>query len=285
MNEEIVNRASGKIDVNDFVTLTKLHKEYKWLSYEPEALFELWCLSDNKDQKDLIEFLIKNFSFVDGQTLNEAGKSIAAQIETNWGLTSESTFLIATCDDKNPDGSQSIIQCLKNKFSMNWKESNFFNSLPIGANEIPDNSNVILTDDFIGTGDTIERKVKYMRSTIEKRQLTNVTVRTISLAAMEFSKDVLDKLYMEYYSVFWLKKGISEIMEAENRPSAKKSMENLESKLKNKIGSRKLPNFGYKRSEALFGFEANNVPNNVFPIFWWPFYKGGIQRKTLFRRI
>lgn len=285
MNDTIINRANKRIDVNDFVKLTQLHADFEWLSYEPEALFELWCLSDNNDQKVLIEHLIKNFSYIDGRKLKDASKNLSDQIEINWDLKPSNTFLVATCGDDKPDGSQSIIQILKNKFSIDWKESNFYNSLPIGANEISDNSNIILVDDFIGTGDTISRKLKYLKTTIEKRCLTNITIRIISLAAMDFSKSVLDSFGVNYYSVHWLKKGINELLIESEREAASKSMDKLEKKLKKEYHGKKLPNFGYKRSEALYAFESNNIPNNVFPIFWWPFYKGGDSRKTLFRRI
>lgn len=285
MSDQIINRANNKIDAKDFLKLTQLHVEYEWLTYEPEALFDLWCLSENTEQKNLIEHLIKNFSFIDSRKLTLASQSISNQIEVAWELAPSNTFLLATCDDRKPDGSQSIIQILKNKFSINWKESNFYNSLPIGANEISDNSNIILIDDFIGTGDTIKRKLKYLNSTIEKRKLENVTINIISLAAMDFSKDVLDSLGVDYYSVHWLKKGINELIEEGERDAATQSMNQLENKLKKEYHGRKLPKFGYKNSEALYAMEANNIPNNVFPIFWWPFYKGGELRKTLFRRI
>lgn len=285
MNDTIINRASNKIDATDFLKLTQLHMEYDWLTYEPEALFELWCLTDSDEQKDLIEHLIKNFSFIDGRKLMEASKSLSNQIESIWDLKPANTFLVATCGDDKPDGSQGIIQILKNKFSVNWKEYNFYNSLPKGANEISDKSNIILVDDFIGTGDTIDRKLKYLQSVIEKRTLEGVVVRIISLAAMEFSKDILDNLDVEYYSVHWLKKGINELVEEGQRAAATQLMEQLEKKLQKEYHGKQLPNFGYKRSEALYALEANNIPNNVFPIFWWPFYKGGVSRKTLFRRI
>lgn len=285
MSDLIINRANNKIDSKDFIKLTQLHTEYEWLTYEPEALFDLWCLSDNIEQQNLIEHLIKNFSFIDGRKLTLAGQNLSNHIEEVWGLKPSNTYLLATCGDNKPDGSQSIIQILKNKFSINWKESNFYNSLPIGANEINDNSNVILVDDFIGTGDTIDRKLKYLNSTIKNRNLQNVTIRIISLAAMDFSKNVLDGLGVDYYSVHWLKKGINELIEEGERKSATNSMEQLENKLKKTYHGKQLPNFGYKGSEALYALEANNIPNNVFPIFWWPFYKGGSSRKTLFRRI
>lgn len=285
MNEVILNRAPNKIDKEDFLTLTRLHMEYEWLKYEPEALFELWCLSDDIEQKNLIEFLIKNFSFIDSRQLTDACKVISNHIETIWHLNADSTYLVATCDNRKPDGSQSLIQNLKNKFSINWRESNFFNSLPIGANEIADFSSIILVDDFIGTGDTITRKLRYLTSTIEKRTLKNINIKIVSLASMDFSRKILDDLQIDYFSVHWLKKGINELIEEENRETATIAMELMEGKLKKEYRGKNLPNFGYKRSEALFALETFNIPNNVFPIFWWPLLKGGVERKTLFKRV
>jgi len=284
MNDAIINRANNSFDAKDFAKLTMLNLEFEWLTYEPEALYELWCLSDNNEQQNLIEHLIKNFSFIDERKLLEASKTLSSQVESVWNLKPNNTFLVATCDNSKPDGSQNIIQILKNKFSVNWEESNFYNSLPVGAYKIPGNSNIVLVDDFIGTGNTISRKLKYLQSIIEKRKLQNITIQIISLAAMAFSKNALDELGVEYYSVHWLQKGINELIEVDKRESATQSMEQLETKLLNSYHNRILPNFGYKRSEALYSLGFNNIPNNVFPIFWWPFYEGGHERKTLFSR-
>ena len=285
MNDSNINRAPQVIDVNDFCTLTKLHCEYEWLQYEPDALFELWCLTDNEEQKALIEFLIKNFLHINGKKLSEGCKTIAHHIESNWKLTEGDTFLSATCDNSKPDGSQSLIQNIKNKFSANWREFNFYNSLPVAVNNIPDNSNIVLIDDFIGTGNTMCKKVNYLISVIKKRKLQNVTIYVASLAAMNFSKESLDALKIPYFSVHWLHKGISECVEESLRANAIKEMQSLEAKLKAEIGKSKLPNFGYEKSESLFAIEAYNIPNNVFPIFWWSQLKDETYRKTIFRRV
>lgn len=285
MNEGYLNRATKNIDKEDFITLTNLHLEYEWLRYESEALFELWCLSDNIDQKNLIKLLIINFCFIDSRKLNDGCKTISTHIERIWNLNADSTYLVATCDDRKPDGSQMLIQNLKNKFSKNWRESNFFNSITIGANEIKDFSTIVLVDDFIGTGDTIMRKLKYLIETIEKRSLRNINIKIVSFAAMDFSKEVLKNKNIDYFSVHWLKKGIEDLVDQDQRGTAIKAMESMEDHLKKEYQGKKLPNFGYKRSEALFAIESFNIPNNVFPIFWWPFLKGGVERKTLFQRI
>ena len=51
MENAVINRATQKIDVNDFRTLTQLHIKYEWLQEEPDALFELLCLAYREEQK------------------------------------------------------------------------------------------------------------------------------------------------------------------------------------------------------------------------------------------
>lgn len=285
MSDSEIKRANQKIDVNDFLKLTNLHLKYEWLQEEPDALFELWCMADNEEQKKLIEFLINNFLYINGKTLDLGCKAIVDQIESNWNLKATNTRISATCDNSKPDGSQMIVQKIKNKLSRDWRECMLFNSLPIAAHEVKDNFKIVLIDDFIGTGDTICRKVEYLVKILTERNIQNVSIYVVSLAAMNFAKDSLDRLDIQYYSANWLSKGISEKVDLAGRPNAIKAMEDLEAKLKDKIYKRELPNFGYKKSESLFALESNNIPNNVFPIFWWTHLKDNTLRKTLFRRI
>lgn len=285
MDPNIINRATSKIEIEDFVKLTRLYKDFDWLEYEPEALYELWCLSENDEQKELLEFLIRNFSFVKSSDLNKIGYEIAGEIEKKWQLKSNNTFIVATCDNSKPDGSQFVVQSIKNKFSSSWREANFYNSIAVAANEIEDNSTIVLVDDFIGTGDTIKRKFDYIVKTLSDRGIKNFTIKVVSIAAMNFAKLVLDSLSIEYFSHYWLLKGIREMIQSPRTSIAITSMEKLEEKLQKRYLGKQIPKFGYKQSEALFALEAFNVPNNVFPIFWWPQLKGGLPRRTLFKRI
>ena len=63
-------------------------------------------------------------------------------------------------------------------------------------------------------------------------------------------------------------------------------MSYLESKLATIINETELSNYhlGYKQSEAIFCRKFKNIPNNVFPIFWWKRYADNSNRKTLFTR-
>ena len=44
-------------------------------------------------------------------------------------------------------------------------------------------------------------------------------------------------------------------------------------------------NFGYNHAEALYCRKYGNIPNSVFPIFWWKQYKDGSPRSPLFVRV
>ncbi len=285
MDQKIINRSKEKIDYQDHNRLLKMHLSLSWLNQRDSALYELWCLAEDEDQKELIEFLIENFTFLDHNKLDTACKMIAQHITVNWKLEAKDTYLIATSDKSDPDGSQFFIQQLKNKFDDgNWNSNNIYNQLSFGLNKVPKDSNIILIDDFIGTGDTIQRKVIKTKKTLNKRGIS-AKIYIVSLAAMYFAEEKLDALCHPYFSPIYLKKGISELFAEEKRELMKIAMLALEEKLESKINNSLLPNFGYKGSETLFSIGFSNIPNNVFPIFWWPKLKGGQGRDTLFSRL
>lgn len=289
MSEEILLKSKDQLNYNDFQRLLKLHKNFDWLYHSTEGLYDLWSICDNENQKKLIENLINNFTYTTSKELNESGEEIAKLIEEKWLLKPSNTFLVAKCDDRKPDGSQAFLQSLKNKFSHEWEGKNFYNNLLEAAHKIEDDSNIVLVDDFIGTGETIKSKYKYFVKKLTERGIKNYNIRIVSFAAMEFSKSRLDSLTeVEYHSVIWLKKGITELIsDAKEQRTANSEMKNLENKLSDTYKSLNLTkhSFGYKGSESLFTLESFNIPNNVFPIFWWPQLKNKTYYKTLFKRL
>lgn len=285
MPESFINRSEKQIDKDTFRHLMDLCLRYSWLQTRPEALYELWMLADSDVQKDLIDFLLNNFRVVENDTLSTAADEMARKVNGNWELPQDKTVISAVCDDTKPDGSQFILQVLKNKFAYPWREQQFYNSITHGVNNIPQDGNIVLVDDFIGTGDTISRKVKYVNRVVSDKKKGNVRIYILTLAAMRFSESLIRDISADYFSAFWQLKGITESTEEPLRTKYISAMEDMEKKLEKEIRGKKIPNFGYKRSEALFCIGDLNVPNNVFPIFWWPCYEGGLPRDTLFRRI
>lgn len=267
----------------DFKSIFNLGLQYEWLITCEEGFMELWNSSgEDINQKKLILYLIHKFLYVDSNKADEFCEKIARQITEIWGLQPRNTTITATCDDSNPDGSQLMVQKLKNRFPFRWQEFDFSNSLPQALYRIHSNDNLVICDDFVGTGSTIVRKIEYAHKVIRERELENVQLYIVSFAAMQFSKAAI--IY-PFYSCEWLLKGISETMTGDNRKIATKIMEEMERMLSPRIGRQHLPKFGYNRSESLYNYENDNIPNNVFPIFWWKKYRDNSFRVPMFRKI
>ena len=267
----------------DFKSVFNLGLQYEWLLNYDDGFMELWdSTGDDINQKKLILYLIHKFLYVDSNKADEYCEKIVHQITDIWGLQPRNTTITAACDNSNPDGSQLMIQKLKNRFPYHWREFDFSNSLPEALYEkINSNDNLVICDDFIGTGLTIERKTAYALNVIRERGLENVQLYIVSFAAMLFSKTAITH---PLYSSEWLLKGISETLTGDNLIVATKIMEEMEDLLKPRIGRQYLPKFGFERSESLYNYENDNIPNNVFPIFWWQKYKDNKFRVPMFRK-
>ena len=272
----------------DFKSVFNLGLQYEWLISCDKGFMELWNSTGNDiNQKKLILYLIHKFLYVDSIKADEFCKKIVHQITEVWGLQPKNTTITAAFNDSNdkdsrPDGSQLMVQKLKNRVPFHWREFDFSNSLPKALYKLNSNDNLVICDDFVGTGQTIKRKTGYALKVIRERELENVQLFIVSFAAMQFSKTAIA---FPFYSCEWLLKGISETLTGNNLKVATRIMEDMENILKPYIGNQRLPKFGYKRSESLYNYENDNIPNNVFPIFWWKKYKNNKFRVPMFRKI
>lgn len=279
-------RSKYVFEQDDLLRLMNIHSQHPWLKYEnPAGLEELWHVAgENSGDKELIEFLIDKFHYVDSSMLREACKSIVCQIESIWGLSPDNTIISALCDNAEPDGSQYLIQSLKNKFSDAWK-GKLYNSIVASIHKVNKGANLVLIDDFIGTGSTVSRKAAWCLKKSRELGVDDLKIYVCSLAAMQSSYKVIESSAEDIYSVYWLKKGITEEAPKEKLAAYTKSMISLEDSLSWPDPVKKKYTFGYKQSEALFSLESINVPNNVFPIFWWKLGKETESRPTIFRRL
>ncbi len=267
----------------DFKSIFKLGLQYYWLITCDEGFMELWYSTEGDiNQKKLILYLIHKFLYVDSKKADDYCEMIAHQITKEWGLQAINTTITAACDNSKPDGSQLMVQKLKNRFPFHWREFDFSNSLPEALYKLNNNDNLVICDDFVGTGLTIDRKTGYALKVIQERGLVNVHIYVVSFAAMQFSKTAIT---YPFYSCEWLLRGISETLTGNDLIIATKIMEKMEDMLKPNIGFQRLPKFGYRRSESLYNYENDNIPNNVFPIFWWKKYKNNKFRIPMFKKI
>ena len=128
-----IPRSQNLMTREEFMRLKTMHDNNPWLAYENvNGLYELWEIADNDVQKELLEFLIDNFSYVGSDKFREACKSIAYQIESEWELSPQNTIITAICDNFEPDGSQFLLQAIKNKLFGGWKDA-LYNAITTAA--------------------------------------------------------------------------------------------------------------------------------------------------------
>lgn len=279
--DKIIPRAKQKYTPSDFERMFKLCFKHKWLNDKSSEFCELWNMADNEEQQWLIEFMLSKFTYVTLDDFDmEISKTVATQIVEVWKLAPENTIITAICDARDPDGSQVVVQTIKNKFPLSWGKGRMYANILDGVHQLTNGMSIVLVDDFIGTGRTICRKIKYVQEYCTKNHIADVNIHVIALAMMDFAKKVVLNMGVELYAYHNLNKGIDGIADKEERERATKAMLALEEKLSHPARYR----FGFEDSQSLFALGSSNIPNNVFPIFWWPKTKEGEERETIFHR-
>lgn len=285
MNSLDSTRSPMHLDLTLFRRLLDLTSERPWLKRRDEAFIQLLELCVSQRERDLLIDLISRWKYLESMHLDMATSEMAKKAVEAWGLISSETIVTAIADSKRPDGSQALVQAIKSKFPLasGWKESNFFNSLTGSLGAALDSKHIVFVDDFTGTGEKFDRKLKWYKKKMGLLLSGKKEPQYyfISLACMNIGKPLLDSLSIPYYAYIWLERGIADHYTGQNLIYAIEDMRRLEAELD------KLPSdysFGYKGSETLYAQEPYNVPNNVFPIFWWHMGSKGFNRKTLFHR-
>lgn len=276
------------IPEQDFQQLFSLIRTVQWLEPKMDPLLSLWNLCDDVHQRELLQALFAKFTYVDSHGLHEGTNGMVLHFLNKWEIDAKTTLIVATAGGTDADGSQMLLQLLKSSFptSGGWEESCFVSTIGQGLHRAKDHGMVILLDDFIGTGKTAKRKSEWFLNKLKERGVT-CTVRFAALAAMMAAKTTLDQLSIEYYSFHWLPKGISDNFTGDHLTAHMEAMKGLEKKLGKVWKGKKLNDYhlGFGRSEALFAIESGNVPNNVFPVFWWPKLRPDAERRTILRRL
>lgn len=280
---DIRKKITGKIDRNEVDILVSMIKKHPWLKDIIDEYEELRTFCDTKEQKELINELLDHFTFITMPELTVYVKLLISYIQKKHCLATNTIFY-SVSDTSDCDSSQALLQFMKNKFppADGWTKKNFCNDLRKINEHNPCYTNVFLVDDFCGTGKTATRKIVYAQKILEKMNM-NCKVELLFIASMRSAENKFLKEKIPYYSTKTLKKGISDFYHKKDIEIKKDIMLSLENKLSHNKNSNYFP-YGYKKSESLFSIESYNIPNNVFPIFWWNKTKNG-YRNTMFKRV
>lgn len=140
--------------------------------------------------------------------------------------------------------------------------------------QMDENDFLILVDDYIGSGKTLNKTL----SEVNKNATMSSKFAIVSMAIQEQAKLLLDEKNVPHYYSLLLNKGISD---NNNSPFLEQKLEIMR-KIENKIPKVAKYRLGYEKSEALI--TLMRTPNNTFPIFWKGIVRKGTEIDAPFQR-
>lgn len=283
--EPLSNQVLSK---GEFEALTDLYWDHDWLLKKSRAVASLFQLCADEAQSRLVRVLLKRFEYVSANRYVDLLKQMRDYIIGDLGCKPTTTRIVAANDGSHADSSQAVLYNLKPLFASyeGWTGSNFVSQLTAAAHkEIQSGDTVVLVDDYVGTGKQIYGRTSWMLKQLNRRSCCPSHIVLCSVARQLYNKKNLYDIFERMYSPIVLRRGIADFHDASEAEGLREMMRALESKLSPTIGRSHLPSLGYGQSEALFGSDVGNAPNNVFPLFWWKMLASGLPRPTLFERL
>lgn len=265
----------------DFFFSICLQLNFSWLSTYSNGLDNtILYLTTNKERKRLFKKVLSKFKYVDRKENYDNVKLIVNQIEKIWGCNSSDSVILAVKKKNNPhpDGSVILLYALQDQLKK-WKDRCFLDSFDLANKLVTNRNNIIICDDFIGSGSTIEKRI------VELQKITNQKqkIYIVTLAGLNATKqNVLNKYNVRVYSPIWLNKYIDHNPQSEDC----NIMLEIENDLSSKYKEYRLADYslGYKQTGALYYNEEYRIPNNVYPLFWWGKLKDGTDFNSIFLR-
>ena len=256
------------------------------LKDKTDILEELYDLCDNEEQRCLVKSLLIDFSEMNDEVFNLCLLDMRDAI-INKGFHFEDCLVVAMAHDHLADSSQDVLNSIKIYLGISgFPIGNFCNRFDHcwGKRFKDKYHHYFIIDDFVGSGSTVfNRKNEFEKQMKDK----GYTLHFVVAAGMEYAIENLRNQGIDIHCSYTMKKGISEKYDKGLIQHKLQIMSDLESKLATTINEIQLSehHLGYGQAESLFCRKYRNIPNNVFPLFWWKQYADNTVRIPLFTRI
>lgn len=256
-----------------------------WLADKENELLNLLSTCQNDEQIELVFSLLDDFQYINQQILDRLLESIVNYIINDTGFQIEKAQVVAMTMDDNPDSSQWILHMLKPILTnKGWNNIKCTTTFQQGVRRL-NNENLnqlILVDEFIGSGLSVENRIKYLKKHATKEYI----IKACFIAGMEKGIKAVSDDFADFKCFVTLKRGISDKFINKEKRTALFNMTELENNtLLPKINKKKLSTYhlGFKKTESLYS-SIGNTPNSVFPLFWWPYNNDKNKRNPIFIR-
>lgn len=269
-----------------FKIIYTLSQDQPWLNEKIEVLTHLLSTEcKNQIQHDLILELISRFKYLTHKDFATELMNLAESIVTD-DIDAKNTQILAMTADSKPDSGQFVIYGLKPIFQqLGWADflaiTNFQKSFKYFKNNGKQHTNIVLVDEFIGSGTTVLSRVNRLKRLYLENGFKNIIIKVKVLVANSFAIKMLRKQGIDVEAMILINRGISDYYKDSELINALNAMDALENDLLPKYKEIDLPKLGFGQAESLYARDGGNTPNSVFPVFWWPFYKDTTIRETL----
>jgi len=271
--------------------LFDLARKQNWLHGKDDRIAALFELCEDEKQIKLVRTLLENFHYFDAERMQECLAKLAEYIVKEPHFDAGTAHIVASAFDRNADSSHAILHMLKPSLAT-YKavHTRCSANLGISVRKIEELPNIFIVDEFSGTGNTIINSVTWLKRNLnDKLKQNNIgrdfkfTIRVGLLAAMEPALTKIKDAGIEAFAAHVMPKAISGSPELHDVPASLEHMRVIEGKLdQNRMNP--FPSLGYGEAEATYAAENYNIPNSVFPVFWWRHLMSGKPYRPLFDR-
>lgn len=253
---------------------------------DTKALNELVNICDTDEKFSFLDELLSRFYYMDDTDYQKRIGQIADHI-IRMRYEPQKTVIMAMAHNHEIDGSQDVVNVLQVALIMKgysgFSTDSRMDNKPVKNHYNKGIRNFVVVDDFLGTGKTALKRYKALKKEIGK---DDIHISFCVASGMRFGVRYCHHNRMPLYCPLQLEKGLSGFYKGYELSVKLYTLMELNMNLARRIGDLDLKDYsmGWGRAESLFYREGHNVPNNVYPLFWWKEYRDGTPRNPLFFR-
>ncbi|MGV8561860.1 phosphoribosyltransferase-like protein [Pseudomonas aeruginosa] len=277
------------MNTKEFSVLFSLSQAQEWLEDKELELKNLIFKECNSnEERELICSLIERFTYLSMKNYCDAVDKLIDNVISIDGLEDSNTTFAAMSADSGADSSQYIIYDLKLILERKkWRKHKLKSRYTSAYDEFKKDSsykNIVLIDEFVGSGQTVLGRIKTIKQQFGKANDGNYNLFVRTVASTKSGAETIRNAGIDFESIITLERGISDHYDSNSSEEKIGIMIQLEDILSKEYEGKEMPSLGYGKAESLYCRERGNTPNNVFPIFWWPFLAAGGERDVILHR-
>ena len=160
-----------KSSKTDYLSLLSLVKKQEWLLGRHKELSSLLEFCEDKTESELIYELLNRFFFLYQKDMNTCWERMVDQIFNEWKLAHNDTQIVAMAKGAHADSSQAVLHALKRQIrSQTGKNATTKSTINASIESVESKPCIVIVDEFIGSGDTVKRRIEYLKKEFDKKQ-------------------------------------------------------------------------------------------------------------------